>query len=243
MQATTEHEIDEVLGIGGAGSYLKPSENSPLGSTNGVGVTDLYRYATNGIHSYTYTNNAAPYFSLDGGATPLVNFNQYGSGSDYGDWGDGVKPADGNGHNPPQVQDAFGTPGRAYDLGANELIALDVVGYTLSPGTMNITTMIYGTGQPQFIFSSVPGQTYQVQYSSSLNGNSWQNLGGPVTAKDVTTTVTDNTANGGTRFYRLASVPSGNGGPAPHIAVPHTHAQPGEFTVSPPQKDVLLPGK
>ncbi len=62
------------------------------------------------MRSYTTSTSVAPYFSINNGVTDLVHFDQVG-GADYADWGNGVVPAEGAGNTPPQVQDAFGTPG------------------------------------------------------------------------------------------------------------------------------------
>jgi hypothetical protein len=136
LQAVAGHEIDEVLGTGGSGSSL-PTTNGP------IGPLDLFRYSSPGVRSFTTSTSAAPYFSIDSGLTNLVFFNQAGGVSDYSDWGDGVSPADSRGNSPPQMQDAFGTPGAIVNIGSNELTAHDVVGYNLAPvpepGTMMLT--------------------------------------------------------------------------------------------------------
>lgn len=125
------HEIDEVLGIGGTGSRISTNAG---GLATSVGALDLFRYSGLGIRSYTNDANTVSYFSIDGGKTPLVHFNQSPDG-DFADWGDGVTPADGQGNTPPQVQDAFGgTSSEAEpNLGPNELEALDVIGWNLTP--------------------------------------------------------------------------------------------------------------
>ncbi len=128
LQEAVEHEIDEVLGIGGKGSEL--GSGIPLE----VGPLDFYRYSSPGTRSFDTSSSIAPYFSIDGGTTDLVHFNQ-AFGADYGDWGNGKIPADLNGNTPPQVQDAFSTLGQFSDIGPNERIALDVVGYDLPEPT------------------------------------------------------------------------------------------------------------
>ncbi|MGA7497162.1 MAG: NF038122 family metalloprotease [Isosphaeraceae bacterium] len=126
LQAVANHEIDESLGIGGAGSTI--------GGTGffatGVGDLDLYRYTAPGVRSYSTTQTTSPYsyFSINGGNTVLSYFNQT-SGADYGDWLSNPIPA-GYG---PQVQDAFGTPGTNPALGPNELAAFSAIGYELTP--------------------------------------------------------------------------------------------------------------
>jgi hypothetical protein len=116
IEAVAAHEIDEVLGIGGPGSAL-PTTNSS------VGILDLFRYSAPGVRSFTSSSSATSYFSINGGTTNLVGFNQAGGGSDYSDWATGATP---------QVQDAFGSPGVDINVGSNEATALDVVGWNLT---------------------------------------------------------------------------------------------------------------
>jgi hypothetical protein len=128
LQSVAAHEIDEVLGIGGNGSTLyQPGNTPPTTLPTDISGLDLFRYSAPGVSSFTFDPTATAYFSIDGGKTNLVNFNQDGSGgSDFGDWG--------NHSGGPQVQDAFGTPGvAALNLGPNELTALNVIGYSLTP--------------------------------------------------------------------------------------------------------------
>jgi hypothetical protein len=135
LQSVANHEIDEALGIGGTGSML--GQGYPL--NRGVGDLDLYRYAANGIRSFTTNQRATSYFSIDGGKTVLSYFNQL-RGADYADWASDPIPV-GFG---PQVQDAFGEPGTNPALGSNELTALNVIGYQLtnqsSMGNSSVTS-------------------------------------------------------------------------------------------------------
>jgi len=132
LQSVLAHEMDEALGTGGTGSTLESG-----GSVTGpVGPLDLYRYSAPGTRSYSTAALASnPYFSIDGGLTDLVHFNQTTVG-DYADWGNPGTPEQ-EGNIPPQVQDAFGSPNQEPNLGQNVMIALDVVGWNLTPaGTL-----------------------------------------------------------------------------------------------------------
>jgi len=122
LKAVAQHEIDEGLGLG---SGL----NLPVAFPRLSRPQDLFRYSAAGVRSYTTSSSATSYFSINGGTTNLVGFNQ-NSGGDYGDWVTNV---------PAKVQDAFGTPGSTPNLGV-ELTNLDVIGYSLvpEPGTAGI---------------------------------------------------------------------------------------------------------
>jgi hypothetical protein len=112
LLAVTEHEIDEVLGLGSA----LPTLPSPPFNT--IFPEDLFRYDNAGHRSFTATDGAAANFSIDG-TTILAPFHNTNDGSDYGDWQNG---------GPARVQDAVGTAGATPALGV-ELVALDVIGY------------------------------------------------------------------------------------------------------------------
>ncbi|MCW3096030.1 MAG: hypothetical protein JWL77_1648 [Chthonomonadaceae bacterium] len=108
--AVTEHEIDEVLGLGsdvaGTGFFADPAPE------------DLYRYTSGGARTFSNAVDDA-YLSLDG-TTDLARYNNVNNGGDYGDYHTGGTP---------QVQDAFATPGAHPVLGV-ELRSLDAIGYT-----------------------------------------------------------------------------------------------------------------
>lgn len=141
VQATATHEIDEVLGIGGAGSMIPASGDNFTGP---VGDLDLYRYSAPGVRSYTNVQTTSPYsyFSIDGGAAVISYFNQT-PGADFGDWLSNPIPA---GYS-PQVQDAFGMTGVSPVLGPSEITAFNVIGYDVvdsSPEPATLTLVGLG---------------------------------------------------------------------------------------------------
>jgi hypothetical protein len=116
-QRATEHEMDEVLGLG---SYLGGGpENIDFRPE------DLFSWSSPGIRNHAVVR--IRYFSIDDGFTDIVDFNQVHD-MDFGDWASEPCP---QAH--PYVQNAFGCKGQSSDIaaGSPEGIALDVVGYDL----------------------------------------------------------------------------------------------------------------
>jgi hypothetical protein len=121
LLTTTEHEIDEVLGLGSSlPNFATPSPE------------DLFRYAANGSRSFTTNSTATAFFSLNG-TTGLAQFDNQNDGGDFGDWQSNPLP---NGVQ-PKVQDAFATQGGAVSLtgGSVESVALDAIGYNFAVTT------------------------------------------------------------------------------------------------------------
>jgi len=131
LEGVALHEIDEVLGLG---SGL----NLPTGFPRLSRPQDLFRYSAPGVRSFDTSSGATSYFSINGGVTDLVDFNQNGA-ADYGDWLSSGSA---------KVQDAFGTPGAIPTYGV-ELLNLDVIGFdTLPPANAPEpgTWLLLGTG-------------------------------------------------------------------------------------------------
>ncbi|HEX3100228.1 MAG TPA: NF038122 family metalloprotease, partial [Pyrinomonadaceae bacterium] len=110
---STEHEIDEVLGLG---SGIGESSFRPQ---------DLFSWSSAGVRNLTSTGPR--YFSINGGITNLVGFNQTATG-DFGDWLSGSCPQAN-----PFVQNAFSCSGQVSDVTTTspEAVNLDVIGYNL----------------------------------------------------------------------------------------------------------------
>jgi hypothetical protein len=141
-----QHEVDEVLGFGGAGSLV--GQDFGLGFPL-LGIEDLYRYNGVGSGSFTTDPTENAYLSLDGGVTNLIGFNQNG----VGDFGDFAKTFCNVG-DPQHVQDWAQCPqpvAGQFSLGRGsiEVQALQAIGYNLidgvpEPGTWAL--MIGGFG-------------------------------------------------------------------------------------------------
>jgi hypothetical protein len=143
--AVVEHEINEALGGGGTGTTIGENlsgdlcPNTPTCSLTAIGPTDFYRYASSGptcanissTPSYTTSPSAVACYSIDGGNTPLVQMNQAGGGSDYGDF---VTPSVG----PPNIQDAFyGGATNKYSDASPEFTMMESIAYEApEPSTM-----------------------------------------------------------------------------------------------------------
>ena len=129
---TTEHEIDEVLGLG--------SRLNVTPATNNLRPQDLFSWSAPG--SRNTTANGSRYFSINSGNTNIVDFSQDPTG-DFGDWfSDSCPQAN------PYVQNAFSCPGQFSDVtpSSPEGINMDVIGYDLAPATpstlANISTRL-----------------------------------------------------------------------------------------------------
>jgi len=150
LMAVASHEIDEALGFGSA---LNGASNGGPTPTGAVWGQDLFRYALPpaGTRSFNTIAASQAFFSIDGGATDLVRFNQQASG-DFGDWFS-------TGPHTPQVQDAFGTAGATPDLGV-ELRALDVIGYDFAAVAIDTRTPTpTGTNTPTPTSTPTPTDT------------------------------------------------------------------------------------
>ena len=138
LLAVSEHEIDEILGLGSALENISSTTNATYNSTfysNTPAPEDLWRFASNGTTRSFSTNCATPtaaYFFLNA-STQVTQFNNACNGADFGDWAGGATP---------QVQDAFGTSGSTPTLGVSEIDALTAIGYTLTSAVPEPSTWV-----------------------------------------------------------------------------------------------------
>ena len=116
-QRSTEHEIDEVMGLGSHLNLHPPGTD--------LRPQDVFSWSSPGVRNLT--SSGTRYFSIDSGSTNIVNFNQ-DTQSDLGDWLSTACP-----QAYPYVQNASGCTGQSSDVATTspEGINLDVIGYDL----------------------------------------------------------------------------------------------------------------
>ena len=141
LLTVTEHEIDEILGLGSTLGLAFGSYTCSTGPcTNVPSPEDLFRYTSTGARSFT-TATANTYFSVNGTAD-LAQFNNTNNGADYGDWNSNPLSSGVS----PQVQDAYASPGTSPTLGLPEITALNVIGYNLVPAPEPGTAALLAVG-------------------------------------------------------------------------------------------------
>jgi hypothetical protein len=138
-QRSTEHEMDEILGLG-----------SKLGNRGAAfHPQDLFSWSSPGHRNVT--TSGTRFFSINGGVTNIVNFNQDSHG-DFGDWLSQNCP---QAH--PYVQNAFGCRGQSSDIAATspEGINLDVIGYDLATAATSPAENDFNKdGHPDYVLYS-----------------------------------------------------------------------------------------
>jgi hypothetical protein len=193
---STEHEMDEVLGLG---SHLNSGSND-------LRPQDLFSWAAPAIRNTT--SAASRYFSINSGITDIVDFNQVAS-ADFGDWLSAFCP-----QTNPYVQNALGCPGQSSDVTATspEGINLDVIGYDLSSIVMPQVSAVNFSSTTGFTltWTTKAGSTYQIQRSTDPSFTTYTIIASGIPAVGPTTSFTDASpeAKTATRmFYRVGLLP------------------------------------
>jgi hypothetical protein len=191
---STEHEIDEVLGLG---SFVSKFSN--------LMPQDLFSWTSAGTRNLT--SSGSRYFSINGGTTNIVGFNQT-AGGDFGDWLSGSCP-----QTTPYVQNAFSCATQYSDISSTspEGINLDVIGYNLAgaggtvlPPTSVIATAVTTTSVA--VSWSAPSGTAPSKYHvyRSSDHVTYSQINGETTTG---TSYTDSSASANAAyFYKVRSV-------------------------------------
>jgi len=75
------------------------------------------------------------------------------------------------------------------------------------PEPPSFQSVTQGSATVMFVFRTVAGQTYHLQYDSTLNGTNWNNLGTTILATNTTMTAEDSISSDNQRFYRMVQLP------------------------------------
>jgi len=199
-QSSAEHETDEVMGLG---SRLNTNSND-------LCPQDLFSWSSAGVRNIT--SSGTRYFSINGGVSDIVGFNQDSTG-DFGDWLSDPCP-----QTHPYVQNAFSCPSQYSDISATspEGINLDVIGYDLiNPVavTTNVASNITSSSATLNGAVNPNGQTTSVHFEygpTTTYGSSTatHNYNG-TTAQSVSANITGLSSN---TTYHFRFVASNSGG-------------------------------
>ncbi len=168
-QRSLEHEIDEVLGLGTFHDCPYCQNNS------GLRPQDLFSWSSAGTRSNQTTG--LRYFSINGGNTRIVDFNQQSNG-DRGDW---ISPTCPQPH--PYVQNAFLCQGQYSDVTTTspEGINLDVIGFDLQTAAPPLARYDFnGDGKADYVIYNAATRQTVIWY---MNNNAFvQAVFGPTLA-------------------------------------------------------------
>ena len=140
----------------------------------------------------TDNNNGTVFYTTPGSGTTatLVNFDGFDDGANPET--PLVQGADGN---------LYGTTSAGGQFGKGAVFRLNVpMRPSLMLGARSNTNLT-------FMWNTVAGRAYQVQYSTNLSFSNWANSGAAFPAPGATVTVTNSTTTNGQRFYRVMIVP------------------------------------
>ena len=150
------HEISEVLG---RDLFVGDQDNQGIGP-NSYTPLDLFHYSSNGVRDFLGTTPG--YFSVDGGATDVDDFNT-NPGGDFGDWANSA----GN-----DAFRAFSNSGVANPVSQSDLTELSALGYSENtpatvPGNIGFAANFAGNGYADIIWQNTNTGTATIWTNSA----------------------------------------------------------------------------
>ena len=98
---------------------------------------------------------------------------------------------------------AFGFRNDPSWFGLDDMVVLPMNGMPLQFQTMTLINGVFNLG-----WGAQAGRLYQVQYTTNLDQIQWVNWGNVLSTAGSAITVSDNTTNSPTRFYRIVLLPA-----------------------------------
>jgi uncharacterized repeat protein (TIGR03803 family) len=220
---TTLVSLNTTNGANPQAGLVQGSDGNFYGTTYSGGSSDagtIFKMTTLGslitLLSFDNTNGANPYASLiqglDGnfyGTTKVGGANNYGTAFEMTSAGvltSLVSFDNTNNGAYPVAGLTLGKDGNFY--GTTALGGTNVSGTIFRfPPLPNLLAWWQTNGLFTFTWSAATGQNYQAQFKTNLNQNSWNNLGGTVTAVNSRATNSDSMGLNQRRFYRIGLLP------------------------------------
>ena len=144
------HELTEVMG-------RQTMDGQSFAGTKAYEPLDLFHYSAPGVQTFSGTQPG--YFSVDGGATNLANFNT-NPGGDFGDWASTI----------PDAMNAYGTPGAVEPMTSADNTAMDVLGWNLASSS-SLPPPPPPTAQPDLTVSGLSHFDTTVSYNLNDTGS------------------------------------------------------------------------
>jgi hypothetical protein len=209
--ATAEHEITEIMGrIAWAHKSINFNGTNQVGQINDAeNVIDLFRYA--GPNQRQLGTSGPSYFSLDGGATDLKDWQLAGSTGNDGDLVDWV-----DNHPTGDAFDKDITPGEFLPMSAVDLMLMNILGWNMTnppvppnppPPAATTADMILRHGSDgQYYIYDIGNNSLLAAYKLGQVGTDWKWAGiGGFFGSDTTDMLLRNATSGGFEVYDISN--------------------------------------
>jgi hypothetical protein len=202
-----EHEITEILGrIAWGDQSINFAGTGQVGQINDAeDLVDLFRYKASGQRQ-TGTNGPS-YFSLDGGATDLKDWQLAGSTGNDGDLVDWVDD-----HPTADAFDKDGTRGVINPMSAVDLMLMNILGWNMTlpnpapPAATTADMILRHSSDGKYEIYDIGNNQLLAAYSLGQVGTDWQWAGiGGFFGSDTTDMLLRNANTGGFEVYDISN--------------------------------------